>query len=156
MLDRRTALLAGLGAGAATPALAQHPEDADLRGRRLAHLHAFADAFYHQKSVRLAFEQFVSEQYIQHSRGIPQGREGAIAVLEPMFNRPEFVTTVERILLDGDFALIVVRAQISASVEALVLDLFRFEGEQIVEHWDAKSEIPPEDRPGFFDGFAKP
>lgn len=56
-------------------------------GRARRDFEHFCDLFYRQKRVREAFETYVAADYIQHSADMAQGRDAAIATLEPMFAR---------------------------------------------------------------------
>lgn len=110
----------------------------------------FVDRFYRQKDVRGAFEAHVAEDYVQHSEGMADGREAAIAILAPMFNRAGFQIDPVRTVVDGDTAIVFLHVTVRAEVHALVIDIFRFENERIVEHWDIKREIPSSQAEHFF------
>lgn len=133
-------LLAGGAAGAA------HPADG---------FDGFIDLFYRQKKVRKAFEDYVAEDYVQHSVGIGQGREAAIAVLEPMFGRENFLIEPVRVLREADLVIVVLDVRVGDAVRALVVDLFRHAGGKIREHWDVKLEIPEGQREHYFDGMRR-
>lgn len=66
----------------------------------------FAKIFYEEKDVREAFMKYVTEDYIQHNPGLPDGREAAIEMLEPKFSSPLSTFSIKRILVDGDLAAI--------------------------------------------------
>jgi predicted SnoaL-like aldol condensation-catalyzing enzyme len=103
----------------------------------------FARLFYGEGAVREAFEQYVHPEYVQHNPGIPDGREQAIAMLTPMWQRPNFTTEVLRILVDGDFAALHIRADNGpGNPKASVFDLYRLEDGLIVEHWDVIQVVP--------------
>jgi len=105
----------------------------------------FADIFYRQRDVRTAFERFVASDYIQHNPGIADGREVAIAALEPKFGAPGTRFDVKRILVDGEFAMIHVHARPAPEARgAAVADIFRLKGGKIVEHWDVLQPFPEE------------
>jgi predicted SnoaL-like aldol condensation-catalyzing enzyme len=104
---------------------------------------AFADVFYRQKDVRRAFTEYVAEAYVQHNPNIPDGRDEAIAALEPKFSNPDAVFDIKRVLVDGDLALVHVHARMSsADAGGAVADIFRLEDERIVEHWDVLQPVP--------------
>ena len=103
----------------------------------------FIDLFYHQRKVRLAFERHVVEEYIQHNPNIGDGREAAINALEPLFGSPDSSFQLHRILVDGDLAAIHLRGRRSPqALGGAVVDLYRFAGGKIVEHWDVLQPIP--------------
>lgn len=116
----------------------------------------FCDRFYRRKQVRAAFEAHVAVDYRQHSPGIGQGREAALAVLEPMFGRPQFRIEPLRIIHDANLAIVLLDVQVGDAVRAMVVDIYRYEGDWIVEHWDVKGEIEAARREGYFDGLSAP
>lgn len=113
-----------------------------MSGRR-ADFTQFCDLFYTQKRVRAAFEYLVAGDYIQHNPSIPDGPEAAIEMLTPMFDgSPDARFEIQRVLVDGDLAMVHVRASRPGSPDAAVADIYRFEGERIVEHWDVLQPVP--------------
>jgi len=104
----------------------------------------FVDLMYRQKKVREAFMKHVTaSNYVQHNPNIPDGRDAAIAVLEPMFSRTAATFDVKRILVDGDLAAIHLHGRSSREDPGgAVVDLFRLEGDKIVEHWDVLQPMP--------------
>jgi predicted SnoaL-like aldol condensation-catalyzing enzyme len=108
-------------------------------------IEAFVDEFYKQKNVRKAFENFVSEQYIQHNPTICDGREAAIEMLEPKFSNPDANFDIKRILVDNDLAVIHLNGKLSAnSLGVAVVDIYRLLDGKIVEHWDVLQPVPTE------------
>lgn len=104
---------------------------------------AFVDLLYRERQVRLAFERYVIPDYVQHNPNIADGREAAIAALVPLFSSPEASFDVKRILVDDDLAAIHLHGRrSSATPGGAVVDLFRLEDGQIVEHWDVLQPMP--------------
>ena len=111
---------------------------------RRADFERFCDLFYTQKRVRAAFEFLVSDDYRQHNPTIPDGPEAAIAMLTPKFDlSPEASFEIQRILVDGDLAMVHVKASRPGAPDAAVADIYRFDGDRIVEHWDVLQQVPP-------------
>ena len=103
----------------------------------------FVDLFYRQKNVRKAFATFVADDYVQHNPNIPDGREAAMKVLEPMFSRPNSRFDVKRVLVDGDLAAVHLYGRGSEDDPGgAVVDLFRLDKGLIVEHWDVLQPMP--------------
>lgn len=103
----------------------------------------FAEIFYHQRDVRRAFELHVSPDiYIQHNPTIPDGRESAILALHDKFAHPNANFQVKKILVDGDLAVVHVRAFPSGGKEAAVADFYRLADGKVVEHWDVLQLVP--------------
>lgn len=106
---------------------------------------AFIEVFYRQKNVRKAFDEFVSENYIQHSPMILDGRASAIEMLEPKFSNPDAFFEIKRVLVDGDLAVIHLNGKLTANTLGVVIaDFFRLENGKIVEHWDVIQPVPTE------------
>src|SRR5262245_33009006 len=103
---------------------------------------AFVDVMYVQRDVRRAFDAYVSEDYIQHNPGLPDGRNAARDALAEKFADPSFDIEVVRRLYDGEFCVLHLRAHRDGAPAAAVVDIYRAEGEQIVEHWDVIQPWP--------------
>lgn len=102
----------------------------------------FARLFYTERDVPAAFERFVVEDYIQHNPTIADGRAAAVAALTEKFSTPGARFDIERILVDGDHALIHVRATFPGNPVAAVADIYRLEDGMVVEHWDVLQRMP--------------
>ncbi len=102
----------------------------------------FARLFYTERDVPTAFERFVAEDYIQHNPTIADGRDAAINALTDKFATPGARFDVQRILVDGDHALIHVKATFPGNPVAAVADIYRLEGGLVVEHWDVLQRMP--------------
>ncbi|MBN9240199.1 MAG: hypothetical protein BGO97_10835 [Micrococcales bacterium 70-64] len=102
----------------------------------------FARLFYTERDVEAAFEQFVVDDYIQHNPTMPDGREAAVRMLVPKFSTPGARFDIERILVDGDHALIHVRATFPGNPVAAVADIYRLADGKVVEHWDVLQRMP--------------
>ncbi|MEO0733559.1 MAG: nuclear transport factor 2 family protein [Bacteroidota bacterium] len=80
------------------------------------------------------------EKYIQHNLGVEDGLAGFGKVLA---NAPEggFKAEVVRALEDGDY--VVLHTKYDFFGPKVGFDVFRFENDLIVEHWDNLAEITP-------------
>jgi predicted SnoaL-like aldol condensation-catalyzing enzyme len=79
-----------------------------------------------------ALDAISSKQYTQHNARVADGREGFAAVLNSV---PSGTTLrIVRIFADGDY--VVAQSEYNLSGRKVAFDVFRFEGRQIVEHWD--------------------
>ncbi|MEL7160729.1 MAG: nuclear transport factor 2 family protein, partial [Bacteroidota bacterium] len=80
------------------------------------------------------------EKYIQHNLGVEDGLAGFGKVLA---NAPEggFKARVVRALEDGDY--VVLHTEYDFFGPKVGFDVFRFENDLIVEHWDNLAEITP-------------
>jgi predicted SnoaL-like aldol condensation-catalyzing enzyme len=103
----------------------------------------FVDLFYTQKRVADAFAYLVAEDYRQHNPTIADGPQAAVAALTPKFDgSPDARFEVQRILVDGDLAMVHVKATRPGSQPAAVADIYRFSNGRIVEHWDVLQPVP--------------
>ena len=104
----------------------------------------FARQFYDERDVNGAFTRFVAPDYVQHNPGIADGRDAAIAALAGTWSSPDLRLVVTSILVDGDTAVLLIDGQFGADLRFAVVDVYRLEGDMIVEHWDVKQEFPPD------------
>ena len=104
----------------------------------------FARLFYTERDVPAAFESFVVEDYIQHNPTVPDGRAAAVEMLAPKFSTPGAAFDIQRILVDGDLALIHIKATFPGNPVAAVADIYRLAEGKIVEHWDVLQRMPDE------------
>ncbi|PLB49354.1 snoaL-like polyketide cyclase family protein [Aspergillus steynii IBT 23096] len=96
----------------------------------------FSRVFYTEKNVPLAFNTYVSESYFQHNPNILDGREAAIDALSPLFATPGAEFQIINLFVGEGFGLVHVRAITPGQNDSSVMDLYRFRGVEIVEHWD--------------------
>ena len=134
------ALLAALAASACA-AEAETPEAA-CTTREVAD--GFIPLFYEQGKVREAYETWVAEDYKQHNPNATDGRDAAIAFLEPFYERnPTHRMTVKRVLVDGDLFAVHLHGQTGPNDRgAAAVDILRVENCKIVEHWDVTQAVP--------------
>lgn len=119
---------------------------------RRAFFREFADVMYARKDVRTAFDRFVAVEYVQHNPGLADGRDAARDALAEMFADPTFDPEVVRLLVDGDVCALHIRVRRNGEPVAAVVDIYRADGDRIVEHWDVIQPWPataPSDHPMF-------
>ncbi len=90
-----------------------------------------------------ALEQWFSPDYIQHNPFIPGSRAGLRGYVEslPMGRSYE----PGRIVAEGDLVMVHGRYSGGDRKTFIAVDIFRFEGDQVVEHWDVlQEEVPAE------------
>lgn len=118
--------------------------DAALTERNRAVVADFVDLFCTQKKVREAFMRHVAPGYIQHNPVAADGRDTAIAALEPFFaSQPNMKCEVKKIIVDGDMAAVHSKLTFGPQDRgSAVVDLLRLENGMIVEHWDVIQAVP--------------
>ena len=106
----------------------------------------FVDGFYRNKIVRETFEDWVHPDYIQHKPSLPDGREAVIQFLERLLARfPDRTFTIHRIIASDDLVAVHYHSQATQDDPGFaVVDIFRVEGCQMVEHWDVVQPVPEE------------
>jgi predicted SnoaL-like aldol condensation-catalyzing enzyme len=149
LLGGAPALAQHAGHGAHQPAAREHHDPAmharhmeTERNRQV--VTRFIDLFYRQGRVREAFMTYVVPGYIQHNPVAPDGRDAAIAALEPFFaSQPNAIREVQRIIVDGNLAAVHVRVRQNPQDRGFaVVDILRLENGMIVEHWDVLQPVP--------------
>ncbi len=84
--------------------------------------------------------ELVAENYIQHNREVPDGREHFHALVAAP-DRPLFYSEIVLMVGQGNFVATLCKATWEGKPYAQV-DLFRLEGGRIVEHWDNAEPVP--------------
>ena len=90
--------------------------------------------------------QYLGDKYIQHNPVAADGPEGLkafIGFLRAKF--PNNKSEIKRIFADGDH--VIVHVHVHAMREPgtrgfAIIDIFRLEGDKVVEHWDAVQPVP--------------
>lgn len=104
---------------------------------------AFCHLFYTEKRVADAFALLVADDYRQHNPTIPDGPAAAISALTPKFDgAPDARFEIQRTIVEGDLAMVHVRASRPGAPDAAVADIYRFADGRIVEHWDVLQTVP--------------
>lgn len=87
-----------------------------------------------------ALEALVRPDYIQHSAFAADGRQGLIDAL-PTLGAIKVET--HRTLVDGDLVALHQTYELPDGTRMVAFDIFRVEGGQLAEHWDAlQAEVP--------------
>lgn len=92
-----------------------------------------------------AIDRFLTEDYVQHSPVIQDGKQGALAFLLDEFGKGDKVMPKMgpmRIIAEGDFVLMHRLTEYADGLRTANVDIFRLRGGKISAHWDLKQEIP--------------
>ena len=94
--------------------------------------------------VREAYEKYVHPDFLHHNPYFKGDRESLLAGMEESAAEfPNKVFQVLRVLEDGDFVAVHGRVLIQSGLpEYALIHIFRFEGDRIIEAWEAGQEIP--------------
>lgn len=100
-------------------------------------IHQFYEYFFNQHDITAA-DKIIAEDYIQHNPGVPQGREALKVAFQKRFLTGEFFQlAIDRILVDEDYIAVFLRnIDEQGETKFSVIDLYRVEADQFVEHWD--------------------
>ena len=89
-------------------------------------------------------ENFMNGAYTQHNRSIPDGMTNIIDYVEAFTKSfPEYTYDVKNIYADGNFVIFHSHATLKATHRSNdrkgmnIIDIWKLENGQIVEHWDA-------------------
>ncbi len=83
------------------------------------------------------------DKYIQHNPQTQEGGEG-LAALFKRLSRTSPRVNIVRIFSDGDYVF--GHTEYDISSRRVGFEVFRFEGEQTVEHWDTSEKNPASQR----------
>jgi predicted SnoaL-like aldol condensation-catalyzing enzyme len=101
----------------------------------------FYDAVVHRRDFTAA-SAYLGDVYIQHRADAPDGVDG----LRQFMNRkrnPQTHIDVRRVFVDGDHVVIHAHVVPSPGERGSAhVDIFRVEGDKVVEHWDVDEPIP--------------
>ncbi|GJC79844.1 snoaL-like polyketide cyclase family protein [Colletotrichum tofieldiae] len=100
-------------------------------------------AFYEERNATKALLNHVAEDYIQHNPNALSGRQNSLSVLEPFISPSTVNYTIMHTGFDNNVAYIHYRMDLVGGGQPFaVVDVFRFEGTCIMEHWDVAQQRP--------------
>lgn len=94
--------------------------------------------------VRQAFDRYVHPQFSHHNPYFHGDRESLLTGMEEGATQfPHKVFEVIRTIEDGNFVVIHGKVRLNPDLpEIALVHLFRFEGDLIMEEWEAAQEVP--------------
>lgn len=117
---------------------------------------AFYEAALNEKDTGRA-ATFLGDTYIQHNPLVPDGPEAFLRFVQ--FRRKQFPDSrneVKQVIAEGDLVVLHVHSVlVPGSPGRHIVDIFRVEGDKVVEHWDVIQDIaeplfPPINENGLF------
>ncbi|WYZ46168.1 hypothetical protein EsH8_IX_000393 [Colletotrichum jinshuiense] len=105
-------------------------------------LEEFVHKTYIERNVTKGLLDHMAEDYIQHSPSVLSGRDEALQALS--WITPGTVNfTVRHLSMDGDLAWVYSRIDVIGQTEPTAgVDILRFNGSCIQEHWDVQQTRP--------------
>ncbi|MBC2877876.1 MULTISPECIES: nuclear transport factor 2 family protein [Streptomyces] len=104
----------------------------------------FFSLAFNDKRPDEAAARYLGPFYIQHNPSAPDGPEAFVSAISHFVGQfPELTMEFKRVVAEGD--LVVLHSHMRTSPEdrgSAVMDIVRFEGGRIVEHWDVVQAIP--------------
>ncbi|KAK7459922.1 hypothetical protein Landi51_00171 [Colletotrichum acutatum] len=101
----------------------------------------FIQRFFVQKDVKGAILDNMSVNYTQHNPNALSGRQNAIDYVGPIFDAANF--TILRHSFSNNTGWVHTKMEIPGLPLTVVVDIFRFQGSCIVEHWDVATTMSP-------------
>lgn len=81
-----------------------------------------------------AAQEFWSEDYLQHSRHIPPGREGLFNLIRALPAALRYDNQLA--IAEGDYVMLYGRYSGTGATASVVADVVRVENGRLTEHWD--------------------
>lgn len=94
--------------------------------------------------VREAYDRYVHRDFIHHNPYFKGDRRSLLAGMEESAAAfPNKAFEAVRVLEDGDFVAVHGRIRLKPDMpEYVLIHIFRFEGDRIIEEWEAGQEVP--------------
>lgn len=98
------------------------------------------------KGNAVTASEIILENYKQHNPTALSGRDGLLAHIQDLDNLyPERKIVFHHLLAEGDFVTTHIHFILKPGErECAGMDLFRFDGDKIAEHWDVIQLLPEE------------
>jgi predicted SnoaL-like aldol condensation-catalyzing enzyme len=89
-----------------------------------------------------AVDKYIGDNYIQHNPAVADGKEALKTALKVWFKgAPKEKIDIQHLGADGNFVYIHTRSM-QGNKAISVMDIFRVDGNKVVEHWDVLQEVP--------------
>lgn len=104
----------------------------------------FYDEVFNKHDLKETPYKYLAENLIQHNPGVPDGRQGFIDRLAPIFEKaPQRGSRLIRAVAEGDLVWTHMHSTENPSDRGrAIMDIFRVKDGKIVEHWDVVQPIP--------------
>ena len=103
--------------------------------------------FYQKVVIENDFEvapQYIGEPYIQHNAKVGNGLDALILFARGLTEKyPGMTYEFKRVFVDGDYVILHSHVITKPGQRGVaVFDMFRLEGNKLMEHWDVIQNIP--------------
>ncbi len=115
----------------------------DLTQRNREAVQRFCEIFFNEHQTAAAAD-FIKDEYIQHSPYLADGRQPFVDYFSDFFAEyPEARMHIKRTVAEGDYVMAHSHFMRDRSDRGTaIVDIFRLENGQLVEHWDVIEEVP--------------
>lgn len=101
---------------------------------------SFVTDFYIKKNIVKAIKDNVADSYIQHNPYVADGPAATISYLSPLL--PNLNFTILRSTFENGLGLVHYKVLGFGPSPTAIVDMYRFSGLCIVEHWDVIESLP--------------
>ncbi|KAI9707029.1 MAG: hypothetical protein M1820_004617 [Bogoriella megaspora] len=115
------------------------PQPVSAEFQRAA-FYEIVNEFYVEQLFNQTFNDFVSDEYIQHNPFTLGGRNNGIISVNNLFHNASF--TILHVIFDSPFGVIHYRWDQPGQAPTAITDIWRFNGSCVEEHWDVIQALP--------------
>ena len=90
-------------------------------------------------------DEFMRDDYMQHSYGVPDGKEGFRQFAVDFFKQDPYMDVKRMFESDDNCVAVFFECSFKAGNKAKVVDMYRVEDGMIAEHWDVVQALPEDD-----------
>lgn len=90
-------------------------------------------------------DEYMREDYMQHSVEVPDGREGFKRFCQGFFQMEPFMDVKQMFEADGDKVAVFFQCHFNNGHSAKVVDIYRIQDGKLAEHWDVVQQLTEED-----------
>jgi predicted SnoaL-like aldol condensation-catalyzing enzyme len=143
VMNKLVVALVALAFTVASPEAQAQGGDAAKLERNKQIVTALYNAALNEKDFEKA-RQYLGDKYIQHNPNAADGPEGLKAFIEFLRQKfPNNNSEIKRIFAEGDYVIVHVHAVREPGTRGFaIIDIFRLEGDKVVEHWDVVQAVP--------------
>lgn len=107
----------------------------------------YTDVLLYKKAS--VIDDYIGDVYIQHNPRVPDGKDALRTFIERSSPRTEEQGPdgeIIRVIAENDLVVLHVKLTNPTKNDIAIIEIFRVEGEKIVEHWDVIQKVPSESK----------